>query len=137
MMRSSLRFPVAALGVVAGALALSLYPAYIWGKTDALVAVLAGGLIAVANGTAGFLSIAYAFEKPNAVFIKVIVGGMGIRLFILAGIVFVLLKVFELNVVAFTASLFFFYFLAALIEIVFMNRTAAARNSAAPPAGIH
>jgi len=136
-MRSSLRFPVAALGVVAGALALSLYPAYIWGKTDALVAVLAGGLIAVANGTAGFLSIAYAFEKPNAVFIKVIVGGMGIRLFILAGIVFVLLKVFELNVVAFTASLFFFYFLAALIEIVFMNSTAAARNSAAPPAGIH
>ncbi|MGB9772801.1 MAG: hypothetical protein ACP5JH_07295 [Bacteroidota bacterium] len=131
MKNTALRFPRHSFAIIAGILIISVYPAYSLGGVDILVAVLVGGLIAVVNAAAGFLSIIYAFDKSNTTFIKVIVGGMGSRLMALAAIVFVAFKVLALNVVAFTISLFFFYFLSAAAEIIFLNRAAAQRSNKA------
>jgi len=129
MKNVALRFPKYSFAIIAGILIISVYPVYSLGGLDILVAVLVGGLIAVVNAAAGFLSIIYAFDKSNTTFIKVIVGGMGIRLMALAAIVFIAFKVLALNVVAFTISLFFFYFLSAAAEIIFLNRAAAQRSN--------
>jgi len=101
---------------------LSIYPLYRLGDREITAGLLAGALISFLNVLGGYLSIEYAFEKSSATFLKVILGGMGIRLLLIAVVVLALIKVFHFHVYSLTASLFFFYLLFMILEIRFVNR---------------
>ena len=101
---------------------LAVYPLYKVSDREVTVGFVTGGLISFINVLVGFFSIEYAFDKSNATFLKVILGGMGIRLLAIAALVFILIKVFDFHVFSLTASLFFFYFLFVIFEIVYVNK---------------
>ncbi len=101
---------------------LAVYPLYEIGDREITVGFITGGLIGFLNVLAGYFSIEYAFEKSNVTFLKVILGGMGIRLIAIAALVLVLIKVFDFHITSLTASLFFFYFLFVILEILFVNK---------------
>ncbi len=107
---------------------LSIYPLYRLGDREVTAGFIAGALISFLNVLGGYISIEYAFEKPSVTFLKVILGGMGIRLLLIAAVVVVLIKFFHFHVYSLTASLFFFYFLFVILEIMFVNKKTSVKK---------
>lgn len=101
---------------------LSVYPLYRVGDAGITAGFIAGALISFLNALAGYFSIEYAFDRPNVTFLKVILGGMGIRLLLIGAAVILFIKVFHFHLYSLTASLFFFYFLFMILEILFVNK---------------
>jgi hypothetical protein len=108
---------------------LSAYPLSVYADKEIIVSVIAGCVVSVLNALAGYVSIEYAFDKPNAVFLKIVLGGMGIRLVALGIIVVLLIKVFHLHLFGLIASLFAFYFIFVVAEIVFLNKKMSLKKS--------
>ena len=101
---------------------LSVYPLYKVGDSEITIGFIAGCLISFLNVLFGYFSIEYAFDKPHPTFLKVILGGMGVRLFFIAALVIFLIKVLHFHLYSLTASLFFSYFLFVTLEILFVNK---------------
>ncbi|MEK6569806.1 MAG: ATP synthase subunit I [Bacteroidota bacterium] len=108
---------------------LSVYPLYRIGDGEVTAGFIAGGLIGFLNVLAGYFSIEYAFDKSNVTFLKVILGGMGVRLFLIAAAVVILIKVFHFHLYSLTVSLFFFYFLFVILEILFVNKKLSVKKN--------
>lgn len=104
------------------------YPMYLWADRDVVVGVITGGLISLVNVLIGYISVEFAFDKPNATFLKVVLGGMGIRLSLIAVTLILLIKVFDLHLYSLISSMLFFYFLYITFEIVFINKKIALKN---------
>ena len=109
-------FTVVLIGV------LSVYPLYKVGDREITVGCITGFLIGLVNVAAGYLLIEYGIEKPNATFLKLILGGMVARLIVTPAVVVVLIRVFGFHLLSLTGSLFFFYFLFLIFEILFLNK---------------
>src|SRR3989442_15974371 len=54
--------------------------------------VLAGAALALVNVLLGYAAIEYSFDKSAAVFFKYVLGGMGIRMILMAGVLVTLIK---------------------------------------------
>ncbi|MEX0601730.1 MAG: hypothetical protein WD295_00215 [Bacteroidota bacterium] len=84
--------------------------------------VAAGAVMSLINFLLGFVAIEYAFEKPHTVFLKVLLGGMFGRLLAMAGVVVLLIKVFEFQALPLMLSLLGFYLLNLGLEITFLQK---------------
>jgi hypothetical protein len=115
-------FPRRVLIVLVVLSALAAYPLARYGSKEILVGVIAGALLATANVLAGFLSIEYGFEKSYTTFLKVVLGGMGIRMGAVILIMLVLLMVAHLHAVAFTVSLLGCYLIFLVLEILYLQK---------------
>ncbi len=111
--------------------ALSVYPLYKVGDHEITVGFIAGCFIGLLNVGTGYLLIEYGFDKPNVTFLKLILGGMVARLLITPALVVVLIRVFQLHLVSLTASLFCFYFLFLVLEIMFLNKRLSLKKTLA------
>ncbi len=101
-------------------LVLAAYPIYAYTGAASLIGVLAGCGIAALNVLAGCLTSVWAFEKPQRVFFKTVLGGMLIRL-IGVGLVFLLLiKYTDVDTLALTLSLISFFAIFQVFEIRFL-----------------
>jgi F0F1-type ATP synthase assembly protein I len=107
---------------------LAAYPLHKTGNRDIAVGFITGCLISLVSVTAGYLLIEYAIDKPNATFLKIILGGMAGRLILIPVVVVVLVRVFEFHVLSLTVSLFFSYFLFLIVEILFLNKKLALKK---------
>lgn len=107
---------------------LATYPLFKAGDRDITVGFITGCLISLVNVTAGYLLIEYGIEKPNATFLKIILGGMVARLILTPAIVVVLIRVFRFHLLSLTGSLFFSYFLFLILEILFLNKKLALKK---------
>jgi hypothetical protein len=107
---------------------LAAYPLHKTGNPEITIGFITGCLISLASVTAGYLLIEYGIDKPNATFLKIILGGMAGRLILIPVIVVVLVRVFEFHVLSLTVSLFFFYFLFLVVEILFLNKKLALKK---------
>lgn len=101
-------------------LVLAAYPIYAYTGVASLKGVLAGCGIAALNVLAGCLAAVWAFEKPQKVFLKTVLGGMLIRM-IGVGLVFLLLiRYTGVDTLALTLSLISFFALFQVFEIRFL-----------------
>ena len=101
-------------------LVLAAYPIYAYTGAASLIGVLAGCGIAALNVLAGCLTSVWAFEKPQRVFFKTVLGGMLIRL-IGVGLAFLLLiKYTDVDTLALTLSLISFFAIFQVFEIRFL-----------------
>jgi hypothetical protein len=107
---------------------LAAYPLFKAGDREITVGFITGCLISLVSVTAGYLLIEYGIEKPNATFLKIILGGMVARLILIPTVVVVLIRVFGLHLISLTASLLFFYFLFLMLEILFLNKKLALKK---------
>jgi len=121
-MKYDLKFPKQILFTVLIVGVLSAYPLAVYADKQMMYGIIAGCVISVMNILAGYLSIEYAFDRSNTTFLKVILGGMGIRLLAVAAILVILLKVFQVHTYGLVFSFFFFYIVFAILEILFLNK---------------
>ncbi len=105
------------------------------GVTGAMVVVLsqvttaeenasasAGALVSLANFLLGFLAIEYSFERSHTTFLKVVLGGMLVRLVAMTVAVVVLIKVFEYDALTLMLTLLGYYAMNLAFEVVFLQK---------------
>jgi hypothetical protein len=110
------------------AVALSAYPLIRIGSGGVVLAVCVGALLSTVNVLAGFLTIEYSFEKSYTVFLKAVLGGMGIRMVVMLGLMLLLILVARLEAVPFTISLLGFYVVYLVLEILYLQKKVAVKN---------
>jgi hypothetical protein len=93
-----------------------------YGTREIIEGAIAGTFLATINVLLGYAAIAYAFDKSTTTFFKVVVGGMGIRLFLLALALVIAIKVFELNVIALVGAMGIFYTIYLVLEILYIQK---------------
>ena len=104
------------------AAAAAAYPLAVKGSADILLAVVVGALLSTVNALLGYLAIQLSFDKSYSVFLKVVLGGMGVRLALMLGALALLIGVAGLHAIALTASVLAVYFVFIVLEIMFVQR---------------
>lgn len=93
-----------------------------YGTPEVVEGAMAGALLSTVNVLLGYAAIAYAFDKSTTTFFKVVVGGMGIRLLLLALALVVAIKAIKLDVVALICSMGIFYAAFLAIEVIYIHK---------------
>jgi len=115
------RFPRLVGVVVLIATAVLAYPLLRFASPAVVIAVAAGTLMSTLNALLGYFSIEYAFGKSYTTFLKVVIGGMGVRMLGMLGIMLVLILVFHVPSLPLTLSMLAFYLVFLVMEILFIQ----------------
>jgi len=107
-------------------------PLSILSSREVIVAVVSGALISTANVILGYAAIRYSLDKSYTTFLKAVVGGMGLRLFIMLGMLAALILVFHLDALALVVSALGFHAVYLILEVLFIQRTATLKGSGVP-----
>lgn len=83
-----------------------------------LLAVTVGGIITTTNFVFGLFSINIGLKRSNQLFMALFFGGMILRLAILLAAVIISLTILELKQNSFIFSIFIFYILYLITEVV-------------------
>lgn len=127
-MKIDARFPRQVALTLGVAAALAAYPLSRYGSPEVIRAAAAGAVLSTVNVLAGFFAIEYAFDKSYTVFVKAVLGGMGVRMLLLLGAMVVLILVFHMHTVALTVSLLSLYVVYLVLEILFIQKKVSLRN---------
>lgn len=107
---------------------LGVYPLYVnWG-IDMVRAAAVGCGIGALNALAGGLSAIWSFDRPQAVFLKALLGGMVVRMLVVCVGLVLLIKFTTLSVYGLVFSLFLSYLFFQILEIRFFVKRAAVRR---------
>lgn len=82
---------------------------------------MTGWLICFINVIIGSLIITKAFETQGKGFFNTVLLSMVVRMFTIAGLVFILVYFFKFDRIGFPVILFFFYFLFLVLEINYLS----------------
>ncbi|MBP1678510.1 MAG: hypothetical protein H6Q29_421 [Bacteroidetes bacterium] len=110
---------VAAVLLVAAT--LLAYPLLRYASPAVTVGVVAGAAMSTLNVLLGFIAIEYAFGKSYTTFLKVVIGGMGVRMLGMLGMMLVLILVFRVQALPLTLSMLVFYLVYLVLEILFIQ----------------
>ncbi|ASQ91482.1 hypothetical protein CHL67_11600 [Prosthecochloris sp. GSB1] len=102
-------------------LSVILWGVTFWGASQYgadLGAVFTAWIIVVLNSLVGYLLFEYAYDKDQATFTKIVFGGVTLRLFVLMVLVAVIIVQRLVAVGDFVISLFAFYCIYMIIEIL-------------------
>jgi hypothetical protein len=108
--------------------ALAAYPLIRYGTPDVILAAALGALLSTVNVLLGFLAIEYAFNKSYTVFLKAVLGGMGVRMLLLLGAMLLLILVFRVHTLALMVSLLGLYAIYLVLEVLFIQKKVLLRN---------
>lgn len=113
-----------AIALAAAAVVLA-YPVYLrWGP-DVLAAAAVGCAISTLNVVLGGVSVVWAFDKPQPVFLKTVLGGMALRMVGVCVSFILLIRLSDFPIYGLAVSMFLFYLLYQVLEIRFLT----ARNA--------
>ena len=115
-------FPRQVFIVFIGGAALAAYPLFAHGSADVIRAVAAGAILSLVNVLAGYAAIEYSFDKSYTTFLKAVLGGMGVRLLVMLGCFVVLIEVLRFRVLPLVGSLFSFYLIYLILEVMFIQK---------------
>ncbi len=120
--RPDWHFPAWIAGILLAAAAAGGYPLAVRTSTEVCVAAAIGAVLSAINVFAGYLAVEYAFDKPYAVFLRVVFGGMVVRLFFMAGALMLLILGFGVEAVPLTVSMLSFYFVYLVLELIYLQK---------------
>jgi len=101
---------------------ISAYPLIVFASTEVAGACVAGAVISLANVIAGYAAIEYSIDKSYTIFLRAVLGGMGVRMLVMLGVIMVLIKVFRFDAVALVVSLMGLYSLFLVLEVMFIQK---------------
>jgi hypothetical protein len=101
---------------------LGAYPLLKYGSADIIRASAMGAFLMTVNVLLGYAAVQYSFDKSTTTFVKYVLGGMGLRLFALAGILVLLIKIFGFDAAALVSSMGIFYVVFLTLEILFIQQ---------------
>jgi hypothetical protein len=108
--------------VLVSSLVLAIYPALTLASKDIIIAALTGLFLSTINIFLGYISIEMARGKSMTVFLKYVLGGMSLRLLFLLVALFFVIKVLQLHLIAFVVSLFLYYIIYLIFEILYIDK---------------
>ena len=129
-MRSRIDWPflrLASLSFVVVA-ACAAYPLSTVASPDILRSVAAGGIMSFVNFLLGYAAIEVGFDKPNTVFLKVILGGMAGRLMLMWGAFLILAGLYKFHVPSLVYTLLLLYVLNLALEIYFLQKKVSVKG---------
>lgn len=101
---------------------IASYPLWKNGSGEAAIAMLIGAGLSTINALAGYASLAYGLDRGDDTFLKVVLGGMGIRMVLMLGSLVVLIKFAGLPVIPLTIALLVSYVLYLILEIRYVQK---------------
>ena len=107
---------------------VAIYPLTHYFPYEVLISVLLGSAISIINVFIGYGLIVYSFDKPNRIFFKAVLGGLALRIFLIGLSIFILIKFFHINMYGLVISLFFYYFLFLILEVLYLNKKLLNKN---------
>jgi uncharacterized membrane protein YjfL (UPF0719 family) len=115
-----------ALVVVGG---IGWYPLTTYGSEQTIRAAITGAALATFNVLLGYAAIAYSIGKSTTTFFKYVLGGMGVRMFLLAGLLAVLIKLFGFDAGALVISMGIFYIVFLALEVLFIQQQVSLKQN--------
>ena len=122
-----LSFPRRVAFVFVVVTAVLFYPLYAFASAEVVRACIAGALVSLANVLAGYAGIEYSIDKSYSTFLRVVLGGMGIRMLAMLGIIIALIEVFHFSPLPLLAALMGWYVLFLILELMFIQKTMSAK----------
>jgi hypothetical protein len=117
-----LTFPRQILIAIAGMTAIAVYPLWSIGSGEVVAAVIIGVGLSTINVLAGYLALAYSVDRGDATFLKVVLGGMGVRMITTLGVLVLLIRFAGFPVVPLTTALLSSYVVYLILEIRYMQK---------------
>ncbi|MEX0736432.1 MAG: hypothetical protein WEB62_05255 [Bacteroidota bacterium] len=105
-----------------GVVVLAVYPMSVYATGPVVDGFVAGGLMSLAHLLLGYAFIELGFEKSNTSFLKIVLGGSVVRLLLLVGGVFLLVRVYGFDSLWLMLSLLLFYGLNLTLEIYLLQK---------------
>ena len=131
-MKIDTRFPLQVGITLVGAVALGAYPLVKFGSTEVILGVILGATLSTVNVLLGYLAIEFSFDKSYTVFVRTVLGGMGVRLILMLALLALLVSTFQVHAMALTFSLLGFYVVYLLLEVLFIQRKVLVKNANNP-----
>jgi hypothetical protein len=116
---SFVRQVVVAVIVIAGC---AVYPLMVFASKEIVTAFIAGVLMSIINVLAGYAAITYSFDRSYTTFLKMVLGGMGVRMAVMLGMLVVLIELFHFHAVALAISLLGCYSTFLVMEVLFIQK---------------
>ena len=115
-------FPLQVLLSLLALACVGSYPLMKYGTTEITWAAIAGALLATVNVLLGYAAIEYSFGKSTTTFFKYVLGGMGIRFAMMAGVLVVLIKAYDYHAGALVGSMGVCYLVFLILEVMFIQK---------------
>ncbi len=111
-----------------GVVVLAAYPLARLASPDEIQGVIAGGIMSVCNFFLGYAAIEIGFDKSNTTFLKVVLGGMVIRLILMWSVFLILIAVYNVDRTSLVISLMSLYIVNLVLEIYFLEKKVSVKN---------
>ncbi len=96
------------VAVLYGGLCIAGYAALrLFSSEEVLRAATGAAAMSFVNVLLGYISVEWSYRKPNITFLKIVLGGIGARLFLMLAIVLVMIRYLRFEAFALTLSLLF------------------------------
>lgn len=116
------------VGFYTVAIAALLYPVSRLVDEEAFRSIVAAGVMSLLHVLFGYIIVETGFEKKSTTFLKIVLGGMIVRLFLMAGVVLVLLKVYHYDAFSLMFSLLLYYVINLVLEIYLLQKKVSVKN---------
>jgi hypothetical protein len=127
-LKPGLGFPGQVGAVLVASVIVLAYPLWQMDSREIVTAVATGAVMATVNALAGYRALRYAQGKSYTKFLKVVLGGTGIRMAVLLGALVALIKLAGMHPVALTVSLLGYYAVFLVLEILAIQRNVLPPN---------
>ena len=111
-----------------GVIGLVIIPLALLSRPEVVRSVVVSGAASLFHLLAGYALIEFGFDKSNTTFLKIILGGTLVRMVILVGIVFVLIRIYQFHTMSLMLSFLAYYVLNLILEIYLLQKKVALRR---------
>ena len=107
---------------------LGSYPLVTYGTPEIIRSAITGALLATVNVLIGYAAIEYSYGKSTTTFFKYVLGGMGLRLLLMALVLVLLIKVLQFHVGSLVGSMGVFYVVFLVLEVLFIQKKVSIKS---------
>ncbi len=105
--------------VVVGGLAA--YPLLTYGTQEIINAAVIGFGLSIVNVLMGYAALRLSEQRSYVIFVQIVLGGIAVRLFLMAGVLLVLIWLVKLHALALVTSLFVMYVIFLALEVLYIH----------------
>ena len=111
-----------------GVIGVVIVPLMLTSNPEVVRSVVASGVASLFHILVGYALIEIGFDKPNTTFLKIILGGTLVRMIVLVGVVFVLIRFYQYHTMSLIISFLMYYVLNLILEIHLLQKRVALRR---------
>lgn len=112
---------------------LSYFPVTAYASSEVLRSVVGGGIVSLLHLLMGYAAIELGFEQAHTKFLKIVVGGMSVRLLLMVAAYVVMIRFFDFDSLSLTLTLLFFYMMNLALEIYHLQKRVKTKHPTLQP----